>query len=59
MQNNTVETTVLTGTHAEEITLVPRISVIPTDSPRQRNRLDFLIKLPFPAIINKANDRTF
>ena len=58
MRNNVIEATILTGPAAEEIALIPRILMIPTDLPSQFKRLQFSIKVSF-AITIKAQGQTF
>ncbi|CAL1264352.1 unnamed protein product, partial [Larinioides sclopetarius] len=52
--NNVVEATILTGPFKGEDVLIPRIPMIPTDTPFQFKRLQFPIRLAFAITINKA-----
>lgn len=49
-----VEATILTGPFEGEDVLIPRIPMIPTDTPFQYKRLQFLTPLAFAVTMNKA-----
>ncbi|XP_024868732.1 uncharacterized protein LOC112452644 [Temnothorax curvispinosus] len=49
-----VEATILTGPAAGEITLIPRIPMVPTDLPFAFKRLQFPVRMCFAMTINKS-----
>ncbi|GBM81803.1 hypothetical protein AVEN_145969-1 [Araneus ventricosus] len=57
LMNNVVEATILTGSFKGEDVLIPRIPMIPTDTPFKFKRLQFPIRLLFAITINKAQDK--
>ena len=56
---NLIEATILTGKAKEEVVLIPRIPLIPTDMPFEFKRLQFPVRLSFAISINKAQGQTF
>ncbi|XP_067633737.1 ATP-dependent DNA helicase PIF1-like [Eurosta solidaginis] len=54
LKPNLIEATILTGTAKNEIVLIPRIPLIPTDMPIEFKRLQFPVRLSFVMSINKA-----
>ncbi|GBN09358.1 hypothetical protein AVEN_156317-1 [Araneus ventricosus] len=54
LMNNVVEATILTGPFKGEDVLIPRIPMIPTDTPFKFKTLQFPIRLAFAITINKA-----
>ncbi|XP_067632993.1 ATP-dependent DNA helicase PIF1-like [Eurosta solidaginis] len=56
---NLIEATILNGTAKNEIVLIPRIPLIPTDMPFKFKRLQFPVRLSFVMSINKAQGQTF
>ncbi|KAL4153586.1 hypothetical protein QTP88_001419 [Uroleucon formosanum] len=58
LKNYLLECIILTGCGAEEMVLVPRIPMIPTNLPFQFKRLQFPVKLSFAMTINKAQGQT-
>lgn len=55
---NLIEATILTGKAKEEVVLIPRIPLIPTDMPFQFKRLQFPVRLSFAITVNKAQGQT-
>lgn len=55
---NVIEATILTGKAKEEVVLIPRIPLIPTDMPFEFKRLQFPVRLSFAMSINKAQGQT-
>ncbi|GFU89505.1 ATP-dependent DNA helicase [Trichonephila clavipes] len=55
---NILEATILSGKFQGEVVLLPRIPMIPSDSPIPFKRLQFLIRLAFAMTINKSQDQT-
>ena len=55
-----IEAEIVTGSHAGDIVLIPRITLTPTntDSPIQFSRTQFPIRLAFAMTINKAQGQT-
>ncbi|GFS97744.1 ATP-dependent DNA helicase [Trichonephila clavipes] len=58
LMNNVVEATILTGPFKGEDVLIPRIPMIPTDTPFKFKRLQFPILLAFAITINKAQGQS-
>ncbi|GFS98753.1 ATP-dependent DNA helicase [Trichonephila clavipes] len=58
LMNNVVEATILTGPFKGEDVLIPRIPMIPTDTPFKFKRLQFPILLAFAITINKAHGQS-
>ncbi|GFV36186.1 ATP-dependent DNA helicase [Trichonephila clavipes] len=58
LMNNVVEATILTGPFKGEDVLIPRIPMIPTDTPFKFKRLQFSIRLAFAITINKAQGQS-
>ncbi|GFS67020.1 ATP-dependent DNA helicase [Trichonephila clavipes] len=58
LMNNVVEATILTGPFKGEDILIPRIPMIPTDTPFKFKRLQFPILLAFAITINKAHGQS-
>ncbi|GFX98436.1 ATP-dependent DNA helicase [Trichonephila clavipes] len=59
LMNNIIEATILNGKHKGEHVLLPRIPMIPTDTPFQFKRLQFPVRLAFAMTINKAQGQSF
>lgn len=55
---NLIEATILTGKAKDEVVLLPRIPMIPTDMPFEFKRLQFPVRLAFAMSINKAQGQT-
>ncbi|XP_050340212.1 uncharacterized protein LOC126766482, partial [Bactrocera neohumeralis] len=55
---NLIQATILTGKAKDEIVLIPRISLIPTDMPFEFKRLQFPVRLSFAMTVNKAQGPT-
>ena len=58
LRNNVIEAIILTGPGKGELAFIPRIPMIPSDSPFQFKRLQFPIKLSFAITINKSQGQT-
>ncbi|GFW52814.1 ATP-dependent DNA helicase [Trichonephila clavipes] len=59
IMNNIVEATILNGKHKGEHVLLPRIPMVPTDTPFQFKRLQFPVRLAFAMTINKTQGQSF
>ncbi|GFS49323.1 ATP-dependent DNA helicase [Trichonephila clavipes] len=59
LMNNIIEATILNGKHKGEHVLLPRIPMIPMDTPFQFKRLQFPVRLVFAMTINKAQGQAF
>ncbi|GFW73038.1 ATP-dependent DNA helicase [Trichonephila clavipes] len=59
LMNNITEATILNGKHKGEHVLLPRIPMIPTDTPFQFKRLQFPVRLAFAMTTNKAQGQSF
>jgi ATP-dependent DNA helicase PIF1 len=59
LQNNIIETVILTEPAKGEIAFIPRISMIPSDLPFSFKRLQFPVNVSFAITINKAQGQTF
>ena len=55
---NIIEAAILTGKHQGENVLLPRIPMIPTDTPFEFKRLQFPVQLAFAMTINKAQGQS-
>lgn len=58
MQPHVIEAVILTGVATGELTFLPRIPIIPSDSTIPFKRLQFPIKLCFAMTINKSQGQT-
>ena len=58
LMTNIIEATILTGPFKGEDVLISRIPMIPTDMSFQFKRLQFLIRLAFAIMINKAQGQS-
>ena len=58
MYNNLIEATIVTGCDAGQTALIPRIPLIPSDTPLPFKRLQFPLRLSFSLSINKAQGQT-
>ncbi|XP_042912285.2 ATP-dependent DNA helicase PIF1-like [Parasteatoda tepidariorum] len=58
LMNNIIEATILNGKHQGEHELIPRIPMIPTDTPFEFKRLQFPVRLAFAMTINKAQGQS-
>ena len=58
LKPNVLEAEILTGCAKGEIVFIPRIPMIPNDTPYEFKRLQFPIKLCFAMTINKAQGQT-
>lgn len=58
IMGNVLEATILNGKFEGEVVLLPRIPMIPSDSPVQFRRLQFQIRLAFAMTINKSQGQT-
>lgn len=56
--NNVIEVTILNGKYKGENVLLPRIPMIPTETPFEFKRLQFPIRLAFAMTINKAQGQS-
>ncbi|UYV73021.1 hypothetical protein LAZ67_10001581 [Cordylochernes scorpioides] len=56
--NNIIEATILNGKYQGEHVLLPRIPMIPTDTPFEFKRLQFPVRLAFAMTINKAQGQS-
>jgi ATP-dependent DNA helicase PIF1 len=59
LMSNVVEATILIGTFKGENVLISRITMIPTDTPFQFQRLQFPIGLALAITINKAQGQSY
>ncbi|GFT32953.1 ATP-dependent DNA helicase [Trichonephila clavipes] len=55
---NILEATILIGKFQGELVLLPRIAMIPSDSPIPFKRLQYPIRLAFAMTINKSQGQT-
>ncbi|UYV61805.1 hypothetical protein LAZ67_1006674, partial [Cordylochernes scorpioides] len=58
LMNNIIEATILNGKYQGEHVLLPRIPMIPTDTPFEFKRLQFPVRLAFAMTINKAQGQS-
>lgn len=56
--NNTIQATILSGTHKCEDIFIPRIPLIPNDLVFNFKRLQFPIRLAFAMTINKSQGQS-
>lgn len=55
---NVIEATIINGKFKGEHVLLPRIPMIPTDTPIQFKRVQFPVRLAFAMTINKAQGQS-
>ena len=58
LMNNVVQATIMTGQYSGESVLIPRIPLIPNDSPIPFKRLQFPLRVCFAFTINKSQGQT-
>ena len=58
IMGNVLEATILSGKFQGEVVLLPRIPMIPSDSPISFRRLQFPIRMAFAMTINKSQGQT-
>ncbi|GBM13354.1 hypothetical protein AVEN_159773-1 [Araneus ventricosus] len=55
---NVIQTTILTGSNKGESVFIPRIPLIPSDTPFKFKQLQFPVRLAFAITINKAQGQS-
>ena len=61
LQDNVIDAEILTGLHAGQRTLIPRVTFCPNDTnlPFQLKRVQFPVRLSYAVTINKSQGQTY
>ena len=58
LMNNVIQATIITGQNSGQSVLIPRIPLIPNESPISFKRLQFPLRISFAFTINKSQGQT-